>query len=128
MNTSSIGVAPSELDETPDILPDTPDVPKPYRRFEKKRQAALAKKKQKAEEKAQILGMKEILTEDILGGEAFPSTKPVIATCFFVPIRYGLEFRYFYFLFYIFNFYKSLLVLAMYSYLILTILWLRKFY
>ena len=109
INTRSIGVASSEPDETPEILPDTPDVPKPYRRFEKKRQAALAKRKQKAEEKAQILGLKEILTEDILQGEAFPTTNPVTATCFFVPIKYGLEFRYF-ILFYIFNFYKSLLV------------------
>ena len=115
MNTQSIGVAPSEPDETPDLQPHTPDVPKPYRRFEKKRQAALAKRKQRAEEKAQVLGMKEILTEDILQGEAFPSTKPVTATCFFVPIKYGLEFRYFNFLFYVFNFYKSLLVLAIHT-------------
>ena len=94
MNTQSIGVTTSEPGETPDILP-TPDVPKPYMRFEKKRQAALAKRKQKAEEKAQILGLKEILTEDILQGEAIPSTTPVTATCFFLPIKYGLEFRYF---------------------------------
>ena len=68
-------------------------IPSQYKRFEAKRQAALAKRKKRADVKNEILGIKDVLTDDILNGEDMPSSIPVTITCFFTPIKYEVEFR-----------------------------------